>query len=617
MGAILYLDTAEHCDGLIRWSAWMASRMGHGLEIVICEAEGDSTRRRKISLDKEEQDSELAGVVVQSVKALENQDVKLARLTAPKPGAAAVVDVIEQHPDFVFCILPLDLNEPKQVGALTRKLFRAAPSHLALIRPGRSLPKDGMSFLAPLFEGAGSNALASLFRALKDDDEASVEALFDAENLSRSRRTLEKATSRATAPQRLEYDSDASKPLIDQVEDRFRQVDAVMVESTEQLSKSKSRKRLRELIVEHADDAPTAILVRSLTAGGPGLVERLIGRLRETLPVLQRDERIDLYKAMETGGKVSADFLIMMMLSSGIAALGLLQNAGAVVIGAMVVAPLMTPLVALGLALVQANAVLFRKSLAATTLGLGLGLLTSIAIGFVTPHIDLTPEIMARTEPTVIDLAIALFSGLAGAYAIARPGIGGTLVGVAIAVALVPPLATTGICLTRAAFDEALGAFLLFLTNAVTIVLGASAVFRFFDLDGARNTKAPVWVRRTNLALMLALITLLAPLAHDLSRSLRVGPARALFYPLSPDVRDRLGERIAQEEGVDVIFMARSGVRDQEGVKIVLASEKPLETAFVEDLDRIAHETLPQEIPVRVLMLQETSVIGDRSLPEP
>jgi len=119
----------------------------------------------------------------------------------------------------------------------------------------------------------------------------------------------------------------------------------------------------------------------------------------------------------------------------------------------------------------------------------------SVAIGFITPGAELTPEIVARTEPNILDLLIALFSGAAAAYAIARPSLAGTIAGVAIATALVPPLCSSGIALSYFQFPEFIGALFLLLANVVAIILAAAATFRAMGLGVFNVAPKRFWVR--------------------------------------------------------------------------------------------------------------------------
>lgn len=173
-------------------------------------------------------------------------------------------------------------------------------------------------------------------------------------------------------------------------------------------------------------------------------------------------------------------FASLIVLSTTIAALGLISSSAAVVIGAMLVAPLMTPILAVAGAMVHGQ----LRRLGVSTGTLISGVLAAIATGWTVSRLapgaltatDLTPELLARTAPSLLDLGVAIAAGLAGGYVLTHPRAGSSLPGVAIAVALVPPLATVGISVELGARTAAGGALLLFTTNLVAIVLSAMIV---------------------------------------------------------------------------------------------------------------------------------------------
>ncbi len=184
-------------------------------------------------------------------------------------------------------------------------------------------------------------------------------------------------------------------------------------------------------------------------------------------------------------------YAFMTVLSSGIATLGLLQNSVAVIIGAMLISPLMGPIVELGMGLATFASGTVRRALGSLGVGIGLAALTAVAIVWFSPLKDATSEIIARTDPTLFDLLIAVFSGLAGAYAtITRKG--ETIVGVAIATALMPPLAVAGYGLALQNPHIAGGAFFLFMTNLLAIALSVTIVARIYGFKGTDSPKQSV-----------------------------------------------------------------------------------------------------------------------------
>ena len=186
-------------------------------------------------------------------------------------------------------------------------------------------------------------------------------------------------------------------------------------------------------------------------------------------------------------GELSSRYLFMVGISCAIAMLGLLLSSPAVVIGAMLVSPLMGPIMSLGFSLCTLNMSQMRRAL----LGIITGFLMAVAISWLivtlSPITDATPEIMGRTQPNLFDLLVALFSGLAGGYAvIKRKGEG--IVGVAIATALMPPLAVVGYGLAMGNSDIYGGAFMLFMTNLLAISLSVSVLAKWYGF-GVRHKK--------------------------------------------------------------------------------------------------------------------------------
>lgn len=189
----------------------------------------------------------------------------------------------------------------------------------------------------------------------------------------------------------------------------------------------------------------------------------------------------------ESSGVVSLNYWLELVISAGIATFGLVQNSPAVIIGAMLISPLMGPLMGSGLSLAAGDLYLGIKSLANLVVSVAAAVALSAAIVWYLPFHSTTGEILARTNPNLLDLGIALLSGLAGSLVVCRGGGGGgvmALPGVAIAVALMPPLCTVGFGVGSGFNWEIIGgAGLLFLTNLVAIITSAFAVFFVVRMD--------------------------------------------------------------------------------------------------------------------------------------
>ena len=172
----------------------------------------------------------------------------------------------------------------------------------------------------------------------------------------------------------------------------------------------------------------------------------------------------------------SKTFFIMNALAAIIAGYGLLSNSAAVVIGAMLVAMMLGPISGMALAFID-NRWLFFKT-AFKTLVLGVSMIVSIGIilGLININLPITHEILSRTQPTIMDLMIALAGGAAGAFAAVSPRVSVAVVGVAVATALVPPLVASGILIAHLEWKHAANALLLALTNIVAIQISSSLV---------------------------------------------------------------------------------------------------------------------------------------------
>jgi uncharacterized hydrophobic protein (TIGR00271 family) len=223
------------------------------------------------------------------------------------------------------------------------------------------------------------------------------------------------------------------------------------------------------------------------TASGVGEAKPLtvLGRLAIWQPpVWDDDTRTGILNELFFEGLQWRPFLgrfsVLLVLSTTIAGLGLIADSAAVVIGAMLIAPLMTPILAVGGAAVHGQS---RRLLTSGAVLLG-GTVGAVATGWLVAATmpgeltadELTGELLARTAPSLLDLGIAIAAGLAGGFVLTHPRAGSSLPGVAIAVALVPPLATVGITLQVGATSAALGALLLYTTNMVAIILSAMIV---------------------------------------------------------------------------------------------------------------------------------------------
>ena len=224
-------------------------------------------------------------------------------------------------------------------------------------------------------------------------------------------------------------------------------------------------------------------------------VERISRFIRdETRALLSvSQERKDaIREEIQEGSVPDTRYYILLAISSLIAALGLVTDSPAVVIGAMLISPLMTPIFGISLGLIRGNVTLLRRAVAGEFGGVALAIFVAMLLGFLPIPFDITKEMLARTEPTLLDLGVATLAGLAGCMAMIDERISPVLPGIAIATAIVPPLATCGLCIALGAYQGAWGAFLLFFANFLAILVVS---FMLFVVAGF----VPRWEMRSKL----------------------------------------------------------------------------------------------------------------------
>lgn len=229
-------------------------------------------------------------------------------------------------------------------------------------------------------------------------------------------------------------------------------------------------------------------------------------------------------QGIEENAAFSRAYVTMNALSAVIASYGLLSDSSAVVIGAMIVALLLGPLMGIALALVDANNSLLRKALLAELGGAAIVFAISLIIGKIHQDIPMGRAIISRTAPNIMDLVIALAGGAAGAYATISPRVSASLVGVAIATALVPPLCACGITLARGETQLAFGGFLLFFANLVAIQFASSVVFAlhgYHDITRAMATSRRVLLFHGPSMLLLIALTVVLGVSFEQSLAAR------------------------------------------------------------------------------------------------
>lgn len=240
--------------------------------------------------------------------------------------------------------------------------------------------------------------------------------------------------------------------------------------------------------------------------------EEMVGK---TLPFIKHastEEFQNLFTILRENATLRNSYLMLMVLSTMLATFGIFANSTPVVIGAMILAPLMAPIISLSMAALRQDKQLAIRSGKTIAAGMAAGFACAMVVTWFTPLNTPNAEILSRVRPNLLDLGIAVVSGVAGAYAHAREEIAKTLAGVAIAVALVPPLAVAGIGLAWFDFEIYLGASLLLLTNLAGMVLAGAVTFLVMGFS-------PFRLARKGVLISLLIVGILSlPLGFSFSR---------------------------------------------------------------------------------------------------
>lgn len=343
-----------------------------------------------------------------------------------------------------------------------------------------------------------------------------------------------------------------------------------------------------------ADDARSGLELAGTPDPAPILDVVDLGLRRLILPTNQRrtldelKEDLDL-RSGDRRAKQTA-YWTMLLLSGVIASAGVLNDSTATVIGAMIIAPLATPIMAIAVGVVTRERIRAGRFV---VFGALLVVLTGLAFSYLVPgsvDIQANAQISGRTSPGMLDLVAAIATGLAGAIGLSRRDVAAVLPGVAIAISLVPPLAVAGVCLGEGDVFSALGALLLFVSNLVALVLSGTILFAALGYSGARAL-----VQRTGagpkayakLGGLLALVAL--PLAAN----------TALVYGLhvySSRIEEAAQVWIAPVPGAEVI-----GV-DFSADGFVVSVRTPQEPPPVSDLMDGIRSDVPVALPLPVVV---------------
>jgi uncharacterized hydrophobic protein (TIGR00271 family) len=342
---------------------------------------------------------------------------------------------------------------------------------------------------------------------------------------------------------------------------------------------------------------PVAVY-RQATSRTGAIFTDLAWMMQRIIPRLDKQERTQAYVRIRRDARPNLDFYVLIALSAAIAALGMLANSTAVVIGAMLVAPLMSPIAGTGLAMVQGDMRFLRLSLGAVMYGSLVVLFMGLLAGFIPMDEPFTEQVLARTSPTMLDLGVALFSGMAVAFALTRSSALAALPGVSIAAALVPPLAASGIAFAHGSPRDGLGALLLYLTNIIAISVASALVFLVLGFRPLPMRKDRREARtRSAQAAVILLIIIAVILAYTTARL-------AQESAFDANVHQVASEGVAEILGAELDDMTLEQLDDGSIlIDIDVHSAEPVDEQAAADLQEYLSTQMEEDVHLRLTVI--------------
>lgn len=337
------------------------------------------------------------------------------------------------------------------------------------------------------------------------------------------------------------------------------------------------------------------------------LVARMSGGdlVIHTIPETTRAEISD---KIVGGTSPTPYFYIMTTLSCVVATYGLLSDSTAVIIGAMLISPLMMPIIGVSLGASQGNRSLVATAIKSLLIGAVAAIILSMVLSLLIPERVTTSEILARTKPTLLDLIIALASGAAGTYAMCRRPDSAVLPGVAISTAIMPPICIIGIGVAFGRLDVAWGAFLLFSANIIAIIFASIVIFNLYGFrnrQGGENEERTLshGIGRTIVYPVMLLVLVSVPLTLFMVNSVRDNQTRNA-------VRNTIEENISRiVPGGEIVTLTSQKASGKYLVNVVIRSTKPFTAENIRGIENELEYklTLPVVVKADIVLMQQIS----------
>lgn len=302
-----------------------------------------------------------------------------------------------------------------------------------------------------------------------------------------------------------------------------------------------------------------------------------LGRIRDRFRHLRESQTAQmpvqqLQEELLEESRLAAGYLILIIGSCAIATFGLLSNSTAVIIGAMIIAPLMLPIRGLAFGALEGNLLLFRRGLVSVAVGTLLAVGLAWALGRMVGLTSFGSEVLSRSQPTLLDLGIAVAAGGISGYAKVQPKVSGSLAGTAIAVALMPPICVIGLGLSQGNSGLSLGAILLYLTNLLGITLSCMLTYLLAGYTPLRKAR-----RALGWTIGLTAI-LLVPLGFSFAQLIRQSQ-------LESSLEAALVNRTITFQRIDLLGIDTNWVSNPPEVRLNVRSQEPITPRQVQLLE--------------------------------
>jgi uncharacterized hydrophobic protein (TIGR00271 family) len=497
--------------------------------------------------------------------------------------AQGVLDTMtEENPDLIVMGWHARPTTGIGLGHILDEVVANATCDVVVVRG--DWPQQPPAILVPMGGGPNAPLAAELAQALTAEEEGQVSLLNVVRSPARRQDIIEAEMLLAAqieslpSSERLEPRVVAAESPVQGILSEAEGYAAVMLGASEESFLDQALFGQVPQLIARQTDSPVAMIRRH--RGLPAFwVRKVWESASSALPSLERDDQLAVYQRLRRGARASINYFVLITLSAIIATLGLLLNSPAVIIGAMLVAPLMTPIVATAIGISFGDARTLRLSIASTVQGVLAAIFIAIIITAISPIKD-----------------IALASGMAGAYAIARKEVGEALPGVAIAAALMPPVCTIGIGIALANFGVALGATLLFTTNLIAITLAAAIIFLLLGIRPPQERARRQTLQRGLTTSLISLMIVSLPLAYILFRTTA---SDQMTYRVTQAVE----AETADWENVRLESLNIERQRDLVTVSATVRTSHEVTQADADALDKRLEEALDEPVRVQLFVV--------------